>query len=135
MNYQLDGFTLLELCITVSIIALISLFSMVTFQLPLEKTEQQKAKMNLFFLANELEQYFSLHQSYQGIHLSEIKLPMKCGYHFELQTENRHQYTLAAIPYKQSEEDLCGIFYLDQTGNETISGKGSADECWSLEKN
>jgi type IV pilus assembly protein PilE len=125
------GFTLLELIITIAIVSILSAFAIPYYFEPQLKIQQSLAKTTLLELANAIEQEYTSTHSYQTINLDKLTYrPPSSDYKFILVKNSANTFTIAAIPKKKHPEDQCGIFYVDQDGNPSVSGTGSVQDCW-----
>lgn len=121
MNEQ--GFTLLEIIITLTLIAILAIAAIPSYRAPVLNVQYQLAKVTLFNLAANLEDYRANHENYQGFN---TPLPEDSHYKFVIKTKY-DQYQISAIPKILDKADNCGTFFLDQDGNEAVSGDG---DCW-----
>lgn len=95
---EIKGFTLLEIAITLVIVAIMSLFSFITYEIPWLKNQHACAQLALMSLASEMEQYHALNQSYQDVTLEQMKFLSAKGYKLTIQSADRDHFLLAAIP-------------------------------------
>lgn len=118
-----QGFTLLEIIVTLTIIGILAMAAIPIYRVPVLHTQQQLAKVTLFHLATNLEDYHAKHGSYKAFN---DPLPENPYYKFIVKTTD-DQYRLSAIPKILDKDDSCGTFFLDQDGNEAVSGE---EYCW-----
>jgi type IV pilus assembly protein PilE len=128
---RMKGFSLLEVMVTSSIIAVLLTAGLMTYSGPILKTQQTAAKLDLLNLAKAMEDYFDQHHTYEGISIETLAYqPLSKEYVLRISVLNATSYKLAATPKKQHPDDQCGIFYLDQEGNKSMSGSGQQEDCW-----
>lgn len=118
------GFTLLEIMVTLTIIGILAMAAIPSYRKPVLNVQHHLTKVTLFNLATNLEDYHASYSSYRGF---KTLLPEDPYYKFVIKTTD-DQYQLSAIPKTLDKEDSCGTFFLDQDGNEMVSGAGN--DCW-----
>lgn len=130
MNRKHKGFTLLELIIAVALLSMLAISAIPYYFEPVLTTHQASAKLALYKLANDMQQYFSIHHTYKDITLEKLgyKADVISNYELAIITSDVETFKIAAIPKKPIKKDECGTFFLDQDGYKTISGEGSG--CW-----
>lgn len=117
------GFSLLEITVVLLIISILSLAAIPLFTEPSHQVRQSVIKVQLYKLANDLEQYHQQHKTYRGFKIEQLLE----DYRLELLTNTNDHFRIAAIPKNKNAVDSCGTFFLDQEGNQSVSGNGS---CW-----
>jgi type IV pilus assembly protein PilE len=126
-----NGFSLIEVIITLALVAILASLALVSYQSHFLKMKQSAARLELLMVASEIEKFFETHQTYQGVSLEKIgHKVMSEDYQIKIIRSDEFSYQLAAIPKQQYPEDECVNFYLDQDGNKSISGAGTIEECW-----
>lgn len=120
-----DGYTLIEIMITLLLVGILATTSYPLFRTPILKAEQAIAKEALLETAMSLEEHHIEHQSYKTFTLSKsienYRLTLKVS---------EEQFLLGAIRLKKDKHDGCGDFYIDEDGNKTVSGPNSSEICW-----
>lgn len=135
-NSKLLGFSLIELLIALTIIAILSSISYPVYTKHVTHIRRIQAEIVLTDLAAHLEQYYETNNSYQNATLADLGVSeFTEGSYYKLTIDNstENSFQISATPLlNQAKIDIdCGNLSLDQTGNKKISGIGKSDECWS----
>jgi len=144
---QAAGFTLIELMITVAIIAILTVIAYPSYRQYVLKSHRVDAKTALLDLAARQERYYTL----QNIYTSA---PVALGYGaasfpVAVQTGNQSYYTLnvtavnnaasvptysaTAAPTTLQQADACGTYTINQLGQQGNTGLASnttSAQCW-----
>ncbi len=140
------GFTLIELMVVVSIVAVMLTLTLPAYQEQLRGTRRALGRAELLKVMTRQEQYFVDHKRYAES-LTEMDLPenpyainsqgnavavtAKSRIYLISLLVHRYGYTLTAVPQRsQSADHRCGTLSLDSTGRKQSTGTGSARECW-----
>lgn len=141
-----SGFTLLELLIAVTIVSLLLVLLLPSFQAQLYAMRRALASATLLEGMIRQEQFFIEHKRYAE-QLIDLDFPSH-PYAIDLegnpvseQAQNRtylinlvtdgQTYTLSATPQlSQSADRDCGTLSLDSAGIKRVSGKRAVRECW-----
>ena len=131
----MNGFHLIELLITLSVIVILAAMSIPTYSQYLVYEKRIEAKSALAKLAIKMEHYHIEHNTYEGATLDALRMPAhiaKDNYQLHIQMAKGADYTLAAIPLgRQAEKDMaCGTLTLNAVGKKGITGTGDLNECW-----
>ncbi len=132
---QRSGFTLFEILVTLGIVLILSSITYPSYQMYTLRIEQHRAKVALLDLAYQLERYFGQHQTYEDATLDKLNVPQYTpDQHYELQISQNDQrhYQIQAFPKSllTRKDTVCRAFQLDETGKQSVSGRGSAAQCW-----
>ncbi|MBS0350708.1 MAG: prepilin-type N-terminal cleavage/methylation domain-containing protein [Proteobacteria bacterium] len=133
---RLLGFSLLELLIVMAIITILLTVSYPLYLSHLVKARRNQAAINLVYIASQLENFYSLYDSYQGATLEALGVSAFTddhSYMMSLQSLGDNTYLIAAIPQgHQAESDLqCQSLLINEKGEKMISGAGNSFNCWS----
>ena len=140
------GFTLIELIVTVIIVAILLVLALPDYQRQLRNTRRSLGSAELLQVMRRQEQHFLDHKRYAGV-LTDLDYPASP---YAIDAEGRtvsalagdriylidlelrgDDYTLYARPQlSQSRDVLCGTLSLDSNGTKSVSGDGAARECW-----
>lgn len=144
---RVTGFTLIELMITVAIIAILTVIAYPSYQQYVLKSHRVDAKTALLDLAARQERYFTL----QNVYTSS---PAALGYGaasfpIVVQTGNQSYYTLSvsqlnnaasspaytaqAVPTTLQQADACGTYTINQLGQQNNTGLANnttSAQCW-----
>lgn len=131
------GFSLLELMIVIFIISIIAMFSMPTYKKQLQQSKRLEAKTALYDLANRLESYFIIANTYEGASIASGKisdiltnaLTENKAYILKIISANRKSFIIQAALKNSRQDKECQAFTLTSTG--TKSAHGNRPEiCW-----
>lgn len=131
------GFTLVELMITVAIVGILAVVAYPSLNGYIQKSRRTDAKTALLAVAQKMEQYRSLGNTYAGATLGAS------GVYANTKSDNGYYalsfsvvptqtvYTVQAVPQAGQATDACGTFSYDQAGNKMVSGGTlTASSCW-----
>lgn len=130
------GFTLIELMITVAIVAILASVAYGSYQSSVIKTRRSKAAACLVEQAQWMERYYTTKFTYAG---ATNPPPSSCSndasvpYAFTIVgTPNATSFSLKATPTgaQLSKDTKCGALTLDQTGTKGENGTGTVADCW-----
>lgn len=138
------GFTLIELMITVAVLAILAAIAYPNYTESLRKTRRGDAQAALLSLANAMERYKTnnignqAQRGYTGaavpaIHPAQAPIDGTTKfYNLAVVTATATAYSLRATPIAGSPQagDSCGNFLLDQNGTRTHTGSKPLAECW-----
>jgi type IV pilus assembly protein PilE len=128
------GFTLIELMITVAVVAILASIAMASYNFAVVKSRRSAAAGCLVERAQFMERYYTTKMTYKG-----APKPVQCGSdvepHYTLDfsgTPDGTTYTITAKP-KGSQEKAdakCGTLSINAQGVKGKTGTGSVDDCW-----
>jgi type IV pilus assembly protein PilE len=137
------GFTLIEVMITVAILAIIVAIAFPSYQEHVAKTRRGEAMAALLAGAQALERYYSANGRYvvaDGSTLPTVyqaQVPATGTPYYNIAavpgTPTNNTFTLRATRAGVMAGDDCGNFELNQAGVRTLHDKASgkpADQCW-----
>jgi len=136
---KLVGISLVEMIITIVILAIITMIAVPAYMNYLRKTRRAEATIALLDLATRMERYYAENNnSYAGAsitgNLGFGNATTASGYYLlSIPALTTSSYTLQATPAagkSQADDNECGNFTLTQTGQQGITGSGTAAECW-----
>lgn len=135
------GVTLIELMITVVIVAILAAIAYPSYTQYVLRSHRTAAKTALHDMASRQERFFTTNNTY-GTTMAALGYPAGASvpvpdasnhyYDLSINAVNATTYTLQAAPAGSQVNDAeCGTFTLDQLGNQGISGgTGSPQTCW-----
>lgn len=130
------AYTLLELLITIAIVAILSVVSYQLYVWHIVSTRRADAQLALLKLSSALENYYLQHNTYEGATLAKINFPEKSpqGFYrmsFELD-QNNQSYAAKATPLgDQAKRDkACGTLILMTDGRRSYQGEDQKAVCW-----
>jgi type IV pilus assembly protein PilE len=130
-----SGMTLLELLITLSIIAILTMIGLPLYSQHFIHQNRIEAEITLEKLAASLEQYNTLNNSYKNATLSGLGIPStvaKNNYTIAIADATDTDFLLTATPSEtQAQKDnACLTLSLNSKGEKGITGAGQMDDCW-----
>lgn len=136
---KINGFTLLELLITLLIIGILATLAYPTYIHLQYRAHRTDGQIALLTTAGYLEHYFSTYNTYLGANMSEINAPKmspKGFYQINIPEKQLSPtaYVITAIPQKTQQNDKqCGVLAIDNLGQKgrEMNGQFMVDEsCW-----
>jgi len=142
------GFSLLELMVTVAVISILATIAVTSYSSQVQKSRRTEAKSALLDLAGREERLFSTTNAYSNVEAflgyaaagTTVMTNMPFGNgNYTLtatvpdpgQPAGTPSYLLSATPVgTQANDTSCGSFSLNQLGQQTVSGTGTAASCW-----
>lgn len=133
------GFTLIELMIALSVVAILAAIAYPTYTDSVRKARRAQAKADLVVLAQRAERFYSLNNSYAGfwatVGTTDRKSPRDGTAYYTLartpDDSSPTQFTLTATPQSTQTADRgCGVLSIDQAGTRSISGTLEKSRCW-----
>jgi type IV pilus assembly protein PilE len=134
-----NGFTLIELLMVLTIVIVLGLLAYPNYQIYVITQYRKDARAALLSLANQMELYHTLHQTYQTATIAagkptDIKrtcLSAQGRYRLSIKKQTKDQFVLQAFARgKQAQRDKqCQLFTLDNLGVKTAK-PASAERCW-----
>jgi type IV pilus assembly protein PilE len=135
------GFTLIELMIVITIIALIAGIGIPSYLKQVVKTRRSDAKIALTELAQLQESFFADNQTYTG-DLAKLGKTAQGGvflspeeyYKLEIPSAGARTFLMRATPIggQANDDEVCQTFTINAAGEKTATGKSgdTSDECW-----
>jgi type IV pilus assembly protein PilE len=128
------GFTLIELMVSLAILAIVAAIAYPSYLSYMTKTRRSDGQTALLDLANRMERYFSMNNTYAGATLNNLGIGNNSAegfYRLNINNLSGTTYTLEAIPQgAQASDTECGTLTLDQLGQKGESGTGTVTSCW-----
>ena len=123
-----DGFSLVELLVSLTIIAILAASALGVYQIHLQQAYREQAKIQLLALAQNLHDYYLQYQVFAD---TAISIEHADRYHYFLEImDNQQKFILTAEPQHQQSGD--GLLYLDADGNRRHYSADSIEEDYQL---
>lgn len=137
-----SGFTLTELLVVITAIAILAVIAYPSYQGYLQKSRRADAKIALLDLANRLERFYADHDTYQTATiasgntatdvLASADSPARY-YTLSITAQTPTDYTLRATRKAgglQAHDSRCGDLTLSSAGVKGSTGTAPVAECW-----
>ncbi len=138
------GFTLLELLITVTVVAILTAVALPSYGTYVLRTARAEARANMLEASQFMERFYAVNNRYdQTLAGTAVTLPLSLSvsprsgtarYNISLTAAlTRGTYVLQAVPAGASATDECGTLTISSTGVRTASLKSTSDgvaDCW-----
>ena len=143
MTLRSEGFTLMELMITMAIIGILAAIAYPSYLAYTHRADRTDATTTMFNDSQILERCYAQTYDYTqcltttapagvtGVPAGPAPTPQ--GYYtITVQTPSSDTYTITATPAQppQTSDSDCTSFTLNQTGQQTSAGSASAPTCW-----
>ena len=129
-----SGFTLIELMITVAIVAILVSLAISSYRFAMVKTRRGAAEGCLLEDAQYMERFYTTNFTYVGAVPPNCKSDVT-NYYATAPTAtipDAKTYTLSLAPSgsQASADAKCGTLGVDQTGTKTVTGTANVSDCW-----
>jgi type IV pilus assembly protein PilE len=140
-NQKRKGFTLIELMITVAIVAILAAIAIPSYQNQIRKSRRTSAKTALLDLSGREEKYYATNNNYPASLSSvgystvdatgALQVPNNTNEDYysvtiTLNTPPATGYTATATPVGDQQNDSCGTYTLTDLGVQSATSTG----CW-----
>ena len=132
-HHAAPGFTLIELCIALACIALLSGFAWPSYQSLMLRSQRAQARASLLQAAHWFERAASANGSYpvpSDVPASVLQID---GQRYTMRiTSTAQSYTLSATPLGVQTADTCATLTVNHLGQRGVQGASqTAAQCWS----
>jgi len=121
------GFTLIELMITVAIVAILAAIAYPSYTKYVQRGYRSEGIVMLNDAVARMERYYAQNNTYAVTNLTALGFasatPLSQTGKYQLSvTANATAYSFTATPKDQQTQDACGALTIDQLGNKTSAG-------------
>ena len=127
------GFTLIELVVAVGIVGLLAAIAIPSYQDSVLKSRRKAAAACVVEQAVFMERYYTTNLVYTGAALPAggCRTDLAAFYVFALNgVPDATTYAITATPTAAQADTLCGTIGINQAGQKSETGTGTANECW-----
>lgn len=130
------GFTLLELMITVAVMAILATIAYASYQDQIIKTRRAAGASCLQERAQFMERFYTTNLSYVGAAPAQCDTEVSPHYTIEFFVTPTGAapmaFTLQAVPQgaQGTRDTKCATLRINQQGARTLTGTGTEAECW-----
>lgn len=126
---------LLEVLITLSLIAILSSLTVNSYQCLIATERRHEARQALLQLAAALEDYAFIYHGYQDVSLDKLNMAANIAnnnyrLHIDSSTDNTYQISARPGTAQRKLDMTCQTLILHADGLKEISGNGTIQECW-----
>ncbi|MCW5588398.1 MAG: type IV pilin protein [Legionellales bacterium] len=128
-----QGFTLIELMITVAIVGVIVAIAVPMYNQHIMATRRVEATMSLNDLAARMERFHTMNNTYATIATpASLGATNPANYTLSIPTQTANTFTIRATPVAGTTQanDPCGSFTLTQAGVIGVTGTENVNTCW-----
>src|SRR3989338_3634637 len=117
MPLTVRAFSLFELIVAMAIVAILATIAYPTYHYSLIKTHRNQAEVDLLKIAERLEEFHDINNTYQGVTFDQLDLIDHTRYYtYSLHSLTKENYLLKATPYGNQFQDDCGILWFSAKG-------------------
>jgi len=131
LHPRVGGFTLIELMITVAVVAILAAVAVPSYQDQVRKSRRAQAKADLVEYAQMAERFHTVNNTYAGYALGSTQSPREGGtawYTLGIQ-QTQSTFTITATPKGNQAKDKCGTMTLNQASVKTPA-ESKVSGCW-----
>lgn len=137
MRKLANGFSLIELMIVLTILAIVVAFGYPSYRDQVMKSRRAEGMGELLDLADRLERFYSDQGTYEGATLGNAATDLRevtterSNYNLAITVQDAISFTVTATPQgTQANDTKCHTFTLTSLGQKTASGTLPDDKCW-----
>ena len=127
------GFTLIELVVAIAIVGILAAIAIPSYQDSIRNSRRKAAAACLVEQAVFMERYYTTNLRYTGAALPAggCRTDLVAFYGFALNgVPDATTYAINAVPTAAQPDTLCETLGINQAGQKSETGTGTADECW-----
>lgn len=131
MRRFINGFSLIEMLITLAIIAILASVAYPIYTHHVMNARRKHAEVMLLSSAQQMENYRATHGDYRHATLATLKINThdEPYYKFIIHVISDQRYVLKAFPIKSQSGDACGALEINDLGERKALGSDPAN-CW-----
>ncbi|HBS63245.1 MULTISPECIES: type IV pilin protein [Stenotrophomonas] len=125
------GFTLIELMITVAVVAILAAIAYPSYQDQIRKSRRAQAKADMVEYSQMAERFHTVNNTYAGFALGATQTPREGGsawYALTIQ-QTPATFTITATPQGTQAKDKCGTLTINQASVKTPA-EATVSGCW-----
>jgi type IV pilus assembly protein PilE len=126
-----QGFTLIEMMITVVIISILAAIAIPSYTNHIKKTRRKMATACLQANAQYMERWYTSNMTYEGATAQPCQTEIQDFYEVDIDDVAARTFTATAVPIAGSAQasDTCATLTVNEKGVRTASG-GTVAYCW-----
>ncbi|WP_411850557.1 type IV pilin protein [Stenotrophomonas sp. LGBM10] len=125
------GFTLIELMVTVAVIAILAAVAYPSYQDQIRKSRRAQTKADLVEYSQMAERFHTVNNTYAGFALGATQTPREGGTAWYALSIERaaNTFTITATPQGMQAKDKCGTLTINQASVKTPA-QATVSGCW-----
>lgn len=119
----------MELLTTLVIIGIFSIIALSLHTRNIAHAKREAAEVALSKLANALEQYYLVNNTYENATIDKLHVTPPKDYQLEIVSATQSSFNLAAYP-TTTQDNACGTLTLNSNNEKGATGANLAEGCW-----
>jgi type IV pilus assembly protein PilE len=134
--YRSGGFSLIELLIAIAIVGILGAIAFPAYQSAAASSRRAEAKTALIDLQSRLQRFYVERGTFVGATIANVlgnnAITEGGWYQLTITPQSVTTYTISAAPRNAqlAMDTLCGTISVTNTNVRTITGTGTAAQCW-----